>query len=550
MPVARLRASLSEALGQTLEFPEIPTLLEKELEQLRRMVAAAGALVPPRDRMREAVENFWRYGEFQSLIEARLVCFGCADRFAGAKPALIEDRRAFPRFLGAVDQYSQTPRPFRRCYRGLLHAYFSYDGEGQGTSDVGRENWRELRTYLQDREPAIRVSGPQPDWAETIQGNTNLLTADPASRYAQKLLEGDTSEVDQLRARLEVNAGSWLMRKLILAHITLACEQTDHRFRVRVDALLSLLQSDPIVADEGLAMIVDRYANIPNRTQHGLLLETAIGRWGNPTFKRNAAAWHRASLAARSMIAGWATLDLIKRFFEILSDDRRTDRRRVEFWQKYHDQIQLMYFALGSAAMASRDADIVRLRKDMGDQLIRLKRAGDRSNNAFIMMLGDLVVVEFGVKGNACFLYKNQSIPFDLRAGLTLEELKSDDNLARLTHADRGGQDWEEKFADALSSNGVRAGTPARRQPAQNPESSLTRGPRDSRRDVSGTFNRDAFQRFVREHSLAVVDNTHVGGILKVMTDAQEGSVASALERWRFEYSDKRHFWWRRGWEP
>jgi hypothetical protein len=246
------------------------------------------------------------------------------------------------------------------------------------------------------------------------------------------------------------------------------------------------------------------------------------------------------------MIAAWATLDIIRQFFEVLSDDRQTDKRRLEFWQRYHEQIQGVYFALGSAAMNARDADSRRIREQMGDHLLTLKRGGNVSNNAFIMQMGDVVAVEFGVKGNACYLYKKSALPFVLRGEVTPEELRSADSLDRLTHAD-GYNKWEEKFATALARLGIHptAGLHPRTRtgPAQGRTQELPQY-----RPADSGFSRQAMHQFLKEHALMVVDNTQKGGIISVMTSQETGLVATTLKGWGFSFSRNRELWWRKGW--
>ena len=77
---------------------------------------------------------------------------------------MIEDGDRFPKLLGGVEAYMPNPRAFRRCYRGLLHAYFGYNSET--ARFAGKDNWGKLRTYLRDRAANIVASGVQPAWVE------------------------------------------------------------------------------------------------------------------------------------------------------------------------------------------------------------------------------------------------------------------------------------------------------------------------------------------------------------------------------------------------
>jgi EH signature protein len=543
--IDRLQKAIAQALNVSLEPPEIPKMLTDQLKELEQALSGAGAGQPPRDRMREAIERFRRKGEVGTLGDARLICFGCAEQFDPKEPRLIEVPRSIPTLLESVDRYSQEPRSFRRCYRGLLHVYFAYDGDGEATQAAGRENWRELRSYLNAKHAAIRVEGMQPEWAEAIGTNPNLLTADPASPYARDLLNGDAEEVNQIKSRLEIQEGSWLMRRLILAQIITATRESDNSFKRRTERLLAILEGHSLLENEGLALILERYAKILSPEPLAALRERAIRSWGNPTFRRHSPEWSRVSETAKRMISTWATLDIIREFFEVLSEDRRTDQRRLKFWQRYHDQIEDMYFALGSTALYARDADRQRVRKKMGDRLLILKRGGSPSNNAFIMLMGDIAVVEFGVKGNACYLYRRDDLPFALRGEVTGDGLKSTKHLARVTHMD-GYEKWEEKFATALASWGVRSSGGHR------PSTTAAR-PTTPRGSVGGDagdtkFNRSKLEKLVREHHLVWVDNTDKGGNISVISTQEHGPIADTLRTWGFSYSEKRWMWWRKDW--
>jgi hypothetical protein len=389
----------------------------------------------------------------------------------------------------------------------------------------------------------------QPEWAEMIEDHADLLTEDPVSRYARKLLEGDPEEVNQIKSKLEIQDGSWLMHRLILAQIAAATRESDVSFGSRTNALLRLLEKHPLLENAGLALILDRYAAIRLREPNTVLRDRAVSSWGNPTFRRHSPQWSRVSESAKEMIAKWAKLDIIKEFFEILSEDRLTDQRRLKFWQRYHEQIDGMYFALGSTALNAQDADAKRVRTKMGEHLLVLKRGGSPSNNAFIMLMGEIVVVEFGLKGNACFFYKKEGLPFSLRYEVSGdgEGLRSPNHLERLIHKDSSFQTWEDKFEAALQARDIR--TRARASPrSQAPRVAAPDLQETSDAGSSNNFSRRALEAFVREHQLVVADNTDRGGNVWVISPAQSGPIANVLRSWGFSYSDKRQSWWRKDW--
>ncbi len=539
--VSQLIAAMARALQTSFEPPVVPPMLHEELDALKRLLRGAGGGAPSRDRLREAVALFRASREIPNLMFARAVCFGACEKFDRLEPPLIEEGSAFPELLDRIDAaYRPEPRPFRRCYRGLLHSYFTYDGDTPETSAAGRKNWTLLRDYLRDRRYATESEGTQPEWLEFLGEHPNLVTDDPASRYAAELLHGNKEALEKIKVSLDVSDKSWLMRRLVLAQIRAATRTSDREFKRLVDALLHMLEGHDVLEDEGLTLILNRYASSAAPKLHIGLRDRAVKSWGNPWLDKHSAKWTLASAEARRLVTGWFKLHVIRTFFETLSEDGRTDPRRVRFWEKYYEQIGDMYFALGSTTRYARGADAKRMREEMGGRLLGLRNAGPGANNAFIMMIGDIVAVEFGMSGHACFLYRRDSLPFELSGEVSgstdRDGLRSPDNLERLTHVDTRRGTWEENFAEALR----RHGTPR-----------SIREDRDRRAPASdriGSLSRQRLQEFCDAHGLVWQDNLAKGGILAVRFRFNAGGIADRLKSWGFIYSDQKQFWWRKSW--
>ena len=287
----RLKASLQVSLGRSFDLPDVPKQLERECNQLRTWLGGAGGGRPPRDRMRDAVTAFRQTWILESLGDARLVCFGAVERFAEAQPCLIEDQGAFPRLLTEVDRFSVDPRAFRRCYRGLLHGYFVYDADNGGRD--GRRNWQQLRDFLSGRIDSIRAEGTQPEWVEIMLTHRNLVSEDPVTRYGASMLRGHSTEFEGVRSKLEIDSNSWVIRQLVLAQVKAATQQSDEQFKPFVGGLLQMLEGYPLQKDEGLAMLLERYASLSSVVEHVDLRDCSVGAWGNPSLAMNEPRWAR-----------------------------------------------------------------------------------------------------------------------------------------------------------------------------------------------------------------------------------------------------------------
>lgn len=553
--ITQLRLGLEAAFAGALEWPEVPKALVQEVEQLRRLLGDAGAARPAKDRMREAVLAFRQTGQLSNLGHARLACFGCIERFTPTQPPLIEEPEAFPALLNETDRFANEPRAFRRCYRGLLHGYFKYEQDRVSASSAGGQNWRRLQEYLDARLGHIRADGTEPEWVTAIDEHRNLVTQDPVARYGAALLRGNTQDFQSARNRLEIDADSWVLRKVVLAQVRAAVAQGDEQFRQFVDGLLELLAEHPLQRDEGLGLLLDRYAAMSSRPEHAGLRDSTIEAWGSPWMQRHDAAWQRVKPEARAMVHGWLNLKLIQQFFDVLAEDRHTDQRRVQFWKKYHQQIDEIYFALGPTAANARSSDIRQLRKNMGPHLLWL-RGGGSDNNAFIMRIGGYVIVEFGLSGNACFIFRSDDLPFQLRGELAGDrtELKHDSRKERLEHRDLSYETWENKFESALGRLGIRQQGRRERAyrfgPAQTHQATDDLRVSEPRRvqtpePVWRPYSRQALRELAEVHGLQTKDMTQVGGRLWVFKAPKTGAIAEQLTAWNFRWANAKNGWYR-----
>ena len=238
------------------------------------------------------------------------------------------------------------------------------------------------------------------------------------------------------------------------------------------------------------------------------------------------------------MVAAWLKGFLIERFFELLSHDGHTDRRRPEYWMRYRSSIDNIWFILGATAMRNWNEDFRKLRQTMGNQSLSLD-GSTANNNAFAMKIGDLFVVEFGQKGHATFFFDKNTLPFDLaQRALPLFQLKSPKHVNRLTHLD-GRESWETRFSEAMAGYGV---YPDKR-PFGGPESRhQNTAPSGGSAAVESPFNPRLLKKFCNERGLRYSDDTRRGRFI-VFTDTSNNFVSRQLSLWGFAYDREDSEW-------
>jgi hypothetical protein len=543
-----LKRKLSKTNARAFEgltFDQAP--IAQEIRALDTWVGSRAALKPPIDLIIEALFRFSRTSTLTGFREAQLVCYGCIESFGQEKLRLIDDVRLFPKLLTAIGQYRSRPLAFRRCYRGLLSGYLGVDPDAPSTPRPARQNWQLLRNYLRDHLHEIQSTGFEPDWVGAIIGHENLLADDPCSRYGSSLLDGDASEFEEAKRKLDISNASWIITRLVVGQLDSTCSQNDSKFTHHVPRLLALLNEYRVVLDRGLSAILERYHRCEGAPANNALRDFAVTHWGNPWLSSNSGRWLRISQPARQMVVDWLKLDFIRQFFSLLAEHSANDKRRLKFWERYHKSIDDMYFALGSHARNNQSRDFIGLRKKMAGRVLDLNAGGSPRNNAFIMRMGDYIAVEFGVSGNACFIFERRSLPFDLDQKAVNGDrsaLKHENHAERLLHIDTGTARWEQTFEQKL-----RGLINVRADEAAAPRSSSeTRQHRDQRvtaiENRRASYSRKELERFCTTRSLVVDDFSGQRGNIWVRAGQSDVSLNRQLSEWGFQYRPGKG-WWR-----
>lgn len=533
--------------------------MDKVLAEMESKAATGSKPYEPQDQIQKAVSTFWANPFLYDLKQARLVSFGLGLTVNSSGQSLLDDRDRFRAVLDSqtgVGQWKKNPRAFRRCYQGLVRSYFSFDPNRTNRSLSAKENWPKLRDYLFEHNGLIQ-SEYAPKWVELATRHQTLFTSNPCSPYADQLLQGDTSTVEELKGRLGIPENSWFIDELILSQVQNAVRLTDIPFNSHVVRLVELLEPHILVRNKGLTLLLDRYAKQPNPIHHRALSDAAVSWWGNPWLPSNTAQWGGVSQAARTMVADWLRQEFVVAFFTKLAEDGAADTRRMKFWLRYVKNMTHLQFALGSHARSSRDKDMVVLRGKMKGLISELN---DGPNNAFIMHMGDFVAVEFSGASNAFYGYDaRRALPFDYNQAVSIRvdgrnSLKTSSPQIKLRHQDgiHGWEDWEDMFEATLEENfGISPAenihrTQQRTRPHQATSATNALTNADSNRSVSYTwksvehlpYTRFLLEKLANEDGLVLEDNTDKGGALWVRCKLNDNpDRARVLRKWELKFA-------------
>jgi hypothetical protein len=452
-----LRTALTNANTSALARTPFAVDLQPTIRLLRSKVNSASQSTEPQDRVLFAINSFWNSSRIDDLQTARYVSFGLSMPTRFNSQALLDDPQRFSSFLSeeiGIGQWKSKPAWFRRILQGLVASYFSFEPESANVTDIQMQNWIFLRGYI-SKNIEFAKAATNPDWLNCCIDHPSLFSESPGDDFVELVLEGRNEELehnlDLLRAK-----ETWLPRELILSQVRRITRLVDAEFIDMVNPMLSAIAPHRTIQDKALTLLVNRFANNANPAAHLELKQTVVSRWDNPWLPGAAKKWPSEVTAdARALVSDWLKSEFIEAFFTKLAEDGSTDRRRLDFWMRYRKQMNHVQFALGNLISDSRDPDLMVLKSKMKGLISAIKSA---RVNAFIMIFGDVIAVEFSATGNALYLYDTSSgVPFDLTETLTLSvdgynSLKKSYG-EKYSHHDgsNGFYRWEDMVEDGLS---------------------------------------------------------------------------------------------------
>jgi hypothetical protein len=551
-------------LQKQLQNIEVPTLQPAQtniLEALTKRLRRRTPLQPVVGQLDASIQQFWKSQELSTFTDQRLACHGLLHPIEGASICLWESKAHLSVLLRSIEALRDSSSRFRRCYWGLLHAYFSIPIADEVDCEV-ENNRVTLRDFLKVNLKYLSNGDNVSEWITLLTSNKGLFDDHPCATYAEDLLNGDTSIVVELEATLKISPSSWFRSELLIAQVDHVINATDDRFVDYLPLILDRIAHNRVHRDSHFAHILDRYSELPNTPLHRSLRDNAVAWWGNPWLPTNQPNWARVTAATKRMVTTWLNTEFITAFFRKLSNDGTGDTRRAKFWLNYAPVMSSVHFGLTPQTLRSRDRDIMVLKDKLEGLWTMFRSSG--SNNAFIMFLGPLVLVEFGDAGAVYGYDVRKRLPFDIAS--TLEEPKNIPNSlkhdTRVLWKGHGSAHWQSELAQVLrerfgilpyqiaptSENmteprNVRSSTSPRAGNAM-PHFDTTHTQGMIANSSVKVFTERALRHLAKRHGLVVIDERQRGGNLWVRVVNMSASVERELKGWGFKHKNGKG-WWR-----
>ena len=409
-----------DSFGLHSDFLGQPAVVEKSAKEAERTFQGFAKAKPNRDDAYAAAREFLRGVELDDW-KRDLIASVLAEPIPAAANELVLASSKFERLLERYEAEVKSGDLWRLTWHGLLTSYFSFNPVEANA--MATNGWVHLRGFLERTWPLMSSQsgdGAIPDWVTVLRGDATVITKNPVDKYASQFLNGNTEQVDRLKADLGIPPSSWFWHQLVLSAVRSATKLSNVEFQRSIPRLIELICEKPAFRDEALETILIRYNACANAKPHDELRDFVVHKdvWRNPKLKASgiAPAWNRVPEAVWRMVMAWVTERALKDFFDILAARNSSDAGRLAFWSKYLQQITWTRLVFGSETMALQHSnkavkELIARERDDYAELLTNKKA-----DAFLMQIGNYLAVEFSVTSNAAYVYDVKTLKFDRNA--------------------------------------------------------------------------------------------------------------------------------------
>ena len=419
-----------------------PAIMASVVTNVDKLLGPAGQEKVDTQRLAIAVARL-QSGETLRYAEFALCCAGAGTAVPvdGVETRIADSTALTMLLTNALPAYAGDARRSARLAFAVTHALVSLPDEPVG---IRRANLLALSAFAVEALGNAGGSSPPVRSLDQLGAVEPLLRSFSVSAFLPYVTNLDGTAVAPL-IRLGVPATSWIWTAVLTGGLRTAALDGDSQFLRRADAYRVLAERHESACDAALGVIVNRLAAASSKPDQPAIRELALARWGDPRQRSAIPDWQRwANPDARRLVSSWITRLVINDFFAALSGHPE----RAAFWGRYAMSIDELWVYTSVDARKNRSDVVSKLRRDLGGNV---QRMNDRSTNAFAMRIGDFVFVEFSEKGNALYMYREDSVPFDLNgADLQPRQMRDDTppNRARLIHSGH----WQERAHDEIGS--------------------------------------------------------------------------------------------------
>ena len=155
-PLDALRARLREQTAPHKIFPATewgsPRGMTEVLRQIKREFGNEIGESINVDRVKAALTHFVKTKDVENFTQLKYLSYGLLLPVTSNSWCILDRESLFDRLLAMVINRQKQVKQFRKCFQGLLGAYFAINLHDT-TENARLQNWRTLRTFLVVHHP-------------------------------------------------------------------------------------------------------------------------------------------------------------------------------------------------------------------------------------------------------------------------------------------------------------------------------------------------------------------------------------------------------------
>lgn len=418
--------SLSQSLNQVRVVLAPREVLLKQKDQLSSLQSVFEDIKkkfnnvgnPPEGLALKAATRFLAGDSQLDDVDIELIAFALAKPIGSDERNTIFNNRAKLKEL--LDIYSA------RCasgidmlitWRGVMSAYFELSPDTASDRVKFERSLEDIRRFLSSTWDSVKNSSElRLSWMKVIEENTEILGLNPCNQYAKQWFDGNEDLVLKISNDLQISSKSWFWERLFITCLQSVLNFDEFSFKKSIAKLLELFEKHKIYRDKGLMALLDRYALCSDTGVNEVLKEYALDLWASPEGHELAGSkWKLISRAALAMVLNWVHETNLRLFFKLLKERGIADDERLNFWLKFIPQVKSSRLALGpsSQRLVESRADYKKVFKRDGNAYSQLREDQNADNDAFLMTIGNCLIVDFSI-GGGCYIYKEGQNKFSI----------------------------------------------------------------------------------------------------------------------------------------
>lgn len=340
--------------------------------------------------------------------------------------------------------------------KGLIYSYLT---KWKTTSIEG------IRAMIE-----VGLKSDSPSYYEQVE--KYVFNIDGAKFFANELLEKEVSVLEYITDKLGITSSTNQFCEaaydfLITNHYKVLLSNNSKKRKWFFDHILTALTKEQIL--KCIELVVSEN-DVPNEDakedlKQFVLFYPHLGDPRLPGFEGNWPKNHKVT----NLFIEWLSQSDIKFFFELFIVNKNDNQGRKNFWLKYAHLVKGTRVIVSANDQIRFTRQITEMQqKNNNSSLFASIKEKSKDATAFMMDFGNVIIVEFNLENNACYIYDKSAskFPYINRDLFWRESEFSESVLKRrsqaikcLTHRDG----WESNFANIFANYGLRPKTIERR---------------------------------------------------------------------------------------